>query len=135
MTLSEPHSVSATFDGFPFAYTLPDNALRVRNRRPLYGFKYRPAFFPNGLKGVFPIPSIKRGGVFDMTRTVSQTSFTPNCKISVRPIPGRVNPPSGGFSFLASVTASETILATARHSLALRRAALADALRRSTLAQ
>jgi len=32
MTLSEPHSVSATFDEFPRSpYTLPDNALRVRN--------------------------------------------------------------------------------------------------------
>ena len=54
--------------------------------------------------------------------------------LSVLPIPGSVNPPSGGFSFLASVMASQTILTTARISLALRRAALADALRRSTLA-
>ena len=48
---------------------------------------------------------------------------------------GRVKPPKGGLSFLASVTASQTILMMAALSLALRLEALAEALRVSTVRQ
>jgi hypothetical protein len=65
-------------------------------RRPLYGFKYRPAFFPNGLKGVFPIPSVKEGGI-DRPFPPVYRAVTPIRIPRVGPSPRPRQAPERGF--------------------------------------